>query len=779
MVVPEYIEVRNPQGQTVAFLSPQADGLRDCVIDLKLNGEAYISFELPLTSPKWQYLVPQNRIVAGGREFVIATPENVEHERDGRKLWGRVRADESWVLLGKKFKTISNDPTNPNPPDLAVLIVSGGTSLGGPFPVGSAGHALYALLDGTGWSVGTVDVSGTFDLETEKESILANINRVQELWGGFLVWDSINKTLSLRDETAWQEYRGFQIRYRKNLKGITRTVDCDIITRLWPFGEDDLDIASVNGGIKYLEDFSYTTEVLEGIWRDQSIGDPAQLKAKAQQVLAKVSKPRYNYRVQMVDLRTLPEWAHEDFKLGDMVDVIDEEMGISVRLRIIRHRYNVFQPWKCEVEIGDPVIELKDLLASSAKASEFVKSVLSRNPSLSNLWKGFVDAFATEINTRRGKLIWTGDVLEAIEVDADGAPTGRRVRITPGGIGVSTDGGQTYRTAVTGLGVLANTVIVNELYALATDDGLTKLAGDGLHVYDRNQIERLIAGRWLEGAEEHFGLRVKAQDGQTVLLDDRGLLQTWQEGYPVNVGPGYPAEYTIYIPPETRLIRRALLRFKFQKFRAHGKAAASSGGTTVTSSTTTTLAYTSALPFYDPPGTTSDVGDTWLGTTYMDEDGFHSHSGTTGPVDQGNHNHGIVPGTWLATADGGSVQFVASHGSHTHSFTTGGAGSHSHGRWVAHRHQYGIPGHNHSVSVPDHSHAIEYGIYEGSLPASVTVEINGVDRTSELGGPFSSDQAGLDIAPFLLIGQWNTIRLGSSQLGRLDAKIFVQILVGV
>jgi len=53
------------------------------------------------------------------------------------------------------------------------------------------------------------------------------------------------------------------IRYAKNLKGITRTDDYDIITRLYPFGEDDLDIRTVNNDILYLENFSYTNRHLK------------------------------------------------------------------------------------------------------------------------------------------------------------------------------------------------------------------------------------------------------------------------------------------------------------------------------------------------------------------------------------------------------------------------------------------------------------------------------------------------------------------------------------
>ena len=38
---------------------------------------------------------------------------------------------------------------------------------------------------------------------------------------------------------------------------------------------------------------------------------------------------------------------------------------------------------------------------------------------------------------------------------------------------------------------------------------------------------------------ERFGVKIVAADGQTVLLDDRGILQTWQEGKADNVDQYY------------------------------------------------------------------------------------------------------------------------------------------------------------------------------------------------------------------------------------------------
>ncbi|NPV72151.1 MAG: phage tail protein [Firmicutes bacterium] len=501
--IPPYIEIYNEGGARVAVLSPQADGLKDCVIDRELNGSCTLSFSLPATCPKAAYLTERCRIVAEGREFVLFDPGSITQVREGKRLWVQVQAQESWVLLGRIYKTIPAD----NVP-LAVEILSA-----------TAAQALSALLEGTGWALGSCDVEGVHDLELEKEPVLTCIRKVAEIWGGYLIWDSLEHRVSLVKEPG--QDRGYQIRYAKNLKGVTRTVDPDVITRLYPFGENDLNIATVNNGQIYLEDFSYTPEIREGIWVDQSIDDPAELKARAQEVLAKVCRPRANYRIDMVDLRTLPEHAHETFDVGDWVRVIDPELGIDAKMRVIRRKWYVFQPWRCEVEVGDVLDNtLAQHLASMRQATDFVRKVLLANPGARNLAKGFIDAFATEINTRRGKLVWSGDVLEAIEVDASGTPTGRRVRITPGGIGISIDGGQTYRTAMTGQGILADVIVVSEFYAITTEDQYTKLTGTGLEVYDSQGRLRVKIGQYQPGK---FGVVVYGPDGAVWFDSEYGL----------------------------------------------------------------------------------------------------------------------------------------------------------------------------------------------------------------------------------------------------------------
>lgn len=546
--IPEYIEVKTATGSTVAFLSPDPDGIKSW-IDNELNGSCKLDIELPMACEKWAYLTDAYRIYAGGKEFVIANADAIEVSRDGEKLWGKVTANESWVLLGKKYPEagITNDGSPAVP--LKVTILSGGSDLsGGRFAVGSAGHALYALLLDTGWSVGTVDVGGIFDLETEKISTLANINKVQELWGGLLDWDSANKIVSLRNEATWLNYTGFGIRYRKNLKSITRTDDYNIVTRLYPFGADDLNIGSVNNGVLYIENHSYTADVLIDVWENQEITEASKLLPASTSHLAKICRPRHSYKTQMLDMRTVPGYEHETFSVGHLTDLVDEELGIDDQARITRHKYNVFQPWLNELEVGDPIKKIAATIASAVQAANYVKNSIKPNAGFQNLLKAIIDTAATEINGASGDYTCIDGVETRRERDEHGNLTGNLTRDTPRGYLISSDGGQTWDLAINGKGInaamvntgklLAEVVQIgaassyetgyNPLTALTTaqnaalaaqnaqdtaDDkcdapGYVAATADGFKVYDASNALRVLLGSWVVDAVRKYGLQV-------------------------------------------------------------------------------------------------------------------------------------------------------------------------------------------------------------------------------------------------------------------------------
>ena len=388
MQIPKFIEIKTAAGTRAAFLSPKADSLKSCYPDCRLNGESTLEFLLPTNSKKIDKLTPECTIWAGGRVYNLLKDDASDIVRDdNNKRWAKFMAVERWNELDTEYPEpyITNDPLTPTPADLAVIIVGGGSDLsGGLYTVGTAAHAMYAVLDGSGWTIGMVDVTGTHDLEMEKVSRLACIKEIQNIWGGYLVWDSVNKTVSLRDANTWQNYTGFQIRYKKNEKTLTRTQSNRLVTKLYAFGKDDLDIASVNGGLKYIENHSYTANTYTAPYRNPDIEDAQELMDAATAELSLVCHPKYLYRGKIADLRTLPEYSHEDFTVGDMADVIDPDVSPdSPRPRIIRHKYNLFQPWDCELELGDPEERLVEQLKASFGTSGYIDNTLTSSGQLS------------------------------------------------------------------------------------------------------------------------------------------------------------------------------------------------------------------------------------------------------------------------------------------------------------------------------------------------------------------------------------------------------------
>jgi len=760
MLPAKYLEVFNINDQRVAFLAPQSDGVKNARLSRQKNGSVTLKFILPRTSDKWEYITGLHKVKVNGHEFWIS---GTEEERDQQgKLLSNVQCEETWVRdLGEQRINY-----------LSVEILSS-----------TAENALDTLLDGSGWLVGLVTVTGIHDLESEKQSLLWNLWKVQELWGGVLVFDSINKTVSLLDDADWGQDNGVQIRYGKNQKSIRRKVVYDIVTRLVPLGKDGLTIASVNNGLLYIDNFQYTNKVWEDIWENQEYDDPADLKAAAEKYLAKISRPQVTYTINLVDLSSKEGYEIEAFDNGDWMTMFDPDLSPNgTKSQIYKYEYDVFEPWSdVQVELGDPEENFFDMLADHGRAADLVNNVVRPNPSVGNLLKGVLNTFYTQINGASGTFTLIDGVATYIELDGQGAETGKRVRITPAGIGISKDHGQTYTTALTGDGIAANTVIINTLYALATEDGYTRVAANGLEVYDNQAtpVKRLHAGQYATGK---FGLELKDKTGQTTILDEDGMMQTWQDSRADNVDATHGLLLNVYLPEETKSIHKAILRFKLQAFRAYETGAASGGGSTSGSgggTTSSTAAITGNTTGTATWHTSSGYGIPEVMTLA----GSHDHNDTGSA---GSHAHTLYDHNHTDPQGGGtgySKSGIDAAGSHSHNISNDG--SHAHGL-CTHDHSLDCGTHSHAISshthtTPNHAHNINYGIYENTTATGVTVIINGIDRTAALGGEtgFNSDQSSLDISGYLLTNQWNAVELGSTQLGRIDASVFIQAKMGV
>lgn len=417
-----FVIVKDKNGKLIAKFSNKTPALSNSdkknlmvspTIDITSNGDSTLSFQMFVASEKWQQIKdPQNLYYCNGRVY---TPMNEQsYVYSGPVV--NVTLVELWYLLAYKYVQAHNVDTSvealddhtvkilPKTDTKFKLTVNGvqyddsevKDSRGVVMPRGSAGYALWAILKGSGWSLGVCDVLpdgfdaandyGTFNVESDMKDVLQNIQYVQQLYGGILDWDSENKVLNLRDErkegTDFNTWKGYAIRKDKNLSDYpTITWDNNIITRLYPLGNGNLNIKKVNNNKGYVDNFSYTTDIYESYLQNANIydtndeGGPKTLKFWGEQQVAKYCKPRKSISYQIVDVRAVEEQAHESVDINDIVKAYyqDTESGSEVWefLRVQHLTYNWFFPISdSTVEVGDKISNEIELFYQVYKQTE-------------------------------------------------------------------------------------------------------------------------------------------------------------------------------------------------------------------------------------------------------------------------------------------------------------------------------------------------------------------------------------------------------------------------
>jgi phage minor structural protein len=693
-----------------------------------LNNEYLLSF-ITRKDDHWTNIVEENIIECDGQKFII---KDVNENRQGKVLLKQVTAHHIYTTLIDYYLDSYIDF--------------------------QAQVDIYYLMDlivaGTPF---TYSVNSTFPkkdvFDFGEDNKLKWTRFVQNHYQAELEFDGYH--ITLHEQRGLDN--GVSFRYGKNLKSVTRNVKSNnLITRLYGYGKDGL---TIEGYTDPVTGITYTTKYIDSQYINNypypksgklsrpDIEDQGNLLEAMKEHLSEVEVPKVSYEGEIVELAKLG-FPHEGFRLGDTITVRDQPLGIDVKVRIVEYEYYPYEPQRSTVKMGNHRDTLEDYLANMNEASKFVHEEIRPNKGVSNLLKGVIDTFATQINTANSKLYWNEGDLIAVEYDANGADTGRRVKINSAGLGVSTDGGQTYDVAITGSGILANKIIVNAIYALMSEDGYTRMIDTGIEVYDNADppVKRVHLGQYAAGK---FGLEMKNKAGDTTIVDEDGLIQTDTIQEADNVDATHPLKLKFYIDDNVLSVEKVKLAFSLEKFRAYSTGAASGGGSTVTSS----------AGGYTSKSTLSGGGST-------------NYFFASGGINFGSFSK--------------EKSFIGSDGNHAHTESGGGttdlAGSHYHGIYdfyltvPSHTHDFSVPDHSHSVGIPNHTHSIVYGIYEGTSATGIKIIVDGVERDST---GYTTDQSNIDLTQWITTPGWHTIELTSTKLGRINASLYIKSFVGM
>ncbi|MFA9380478.1 MAG: phage tail spike protein [Acetanaerobacterium sp.] len=189
------------------------------------------------------------------------------------------------------------------------------------------------------WQLQQCDYQRQFLYTWENENLLSALFSVANPFTNDFMWvtDTTNMDtwyLSLiRRETAEQDG---EIRYGKNMAGITREIDpTDLCTRLYLLGygegENQLNVKKANGGLPYIDaDTQSKWGVISKIAVDTRFQSADSLLAYGRELLEASKSPYVSYKVESA--------ANEDgtIKFGGNIRVLDDDLNISQIMPVVR-----------------------------------------------------------------------------------------------------------------------------------------------------------------------------------------------------------------------------------------------------------------------------------------------------------------------------------------------------------------------------------------------------------------------------------------------------------
>lgn len=253
------------------------------------------------------------------------------------------------------------------------------------------GQCVQAALEGTGWiyrnlSADNLETRNITENNTDSMKIL---ERIAEIFWVEMDFLTASKTVHLYSRVGNRDSRA---RFIKgfNLKALEVKTDThDFYTRIYPIGKDSLRIGAVNGNKDYLDNTKYSGIIQGIIWEDTNYTDVEELKRAAKKKLEELSVPKTTYTAQVLDVANIQE-GYEDFRfsLGDEADVIEPDLEVKARERIVSITRYPDHPEKNTVQLANRSTSFSDMQKKLLAAADAVSSVTNGKMVLTGKMEG-------------------------------------------------------------------------------------------------------------------------------------------------------------------------------------------------------------------------------------------------------------------------------------------------------------------------------------------------------------------------------------------------------
>lgn len=186
------------------------------------------------------------------------------------------------------------------------------------------------------------------------------------------------------------------IRYKKNLNGISRTIDpTNLTTRLYCYGygggDNTLGISEVNNGVPYLESPKEITDkygIITQIWTDERFTVADSLKAVGESMLKRLQEPAVSYEI---DVQTIH--SAQNLSIGDTVRVVAEGLDEYMIVNEIAKNDVFGAPNTGKIKLGATTVDISGSMAELADRQRIAETYSQGAESI------FTDSYADNADT--------------------------------------------------------------------------------------------------------------------------------------------------------------------------------------------------------------------------------------------------------------------------------------------------------------------------------------------------------------------------------------------
>ena len=366
------------------------------------------------------------------------------------------------------------------------------------------------------------DVTDTNSYRCVRKSLYEAIQTILERWGGHLVRNNFNIQIK---QNIGQD-NGVTVRYAKNLKTITCETNWDnVVTKLLPVGKDgillnaldetaDLYVTSnTQYDIPFTKTVSFEQDINEEDYETEEEYKQALINDLQNQAINYINIndiPQVNY--------TLKANLEKITDIGDIVEVIDERLGINIITNVISFDYDCILEQYKEIEFGNFTPKLSNLMSSISNTTQNAVTQATQNLQIT---------LSTELQEAQDKIwnalgssycIYEGDKILIVDTLPKESAT-NVIMINNGGIGFSQTGiNGTFQSAWTIDNVLnMEQINVINLTANLIKGGTLKL---GSNLNQNGNLEVYDTANNLIAELNNNGLKMYGADGSYVLMNN-------------------------------------------------------------------------------------------------------------------------------------------------------------------------------------------------------------------------------------------------------------------